>query len=292
MHYINNKLIQPYLEALFGRYGYPEHLCPEHMKIYDINDCPAPEIKITASPYPVLVISYSLRDNIPNNLKFTYIGSLSKSITLCLNDFDCCFIAVLDDNMTFSETEDYSSVNLSEKNPPHSGRTACCDIYPAMLRDRVIQKIPSDDSQEALFIRKLSAESSSDRRAGCFNDYLYKSRCILRCPQSIKNLKTVILRSKGNISVSEMASYAGFSERSVNRSFTKYYGFGPKDYCKYIRFQCALNEIFKNPMRQNSEFIQNIGYSDQAHFQREFKSFMGMTPKQFTRLINEANAKS
>lgn len=292
MHYINNKLIQPYLEALFGRYGYPEQLCPEHMKIYDINACSATDIKITASPYPVLVISYSLRDNTLNNLKFTYIGSLSKSITLCLNDFDCCFIAVLDDNMTLSETEDDSSLNPSEKNPPHSGRTACCDIYPAMLRDRVIQKIPSDDSQEALFIRKLSAESSSDRRAGCFNDYLYKSRCILRCLQSIKNLKTVILRSKGNISVSEMSSYAGFSERSVNRSFTKYYGFGPKDYCKYIRFQCALNEIFKNPMRQNSEFIQNIGYSDQAHFQREFKSFMGMTPKQFTRLINEANTKS
>lgn len=292
MHYINNNLIQPYLEALYGRNKYPEHLCPEHMKIYDINACQATDIKIIASPYPVLVISYSLRDNILNKLKFTYTGSLSKSIPLRLNDSDCCFIAVLDDNMTFSDTEDDSSLNMPEKNPPHSGRAACCDIYPAMLRDRVIQKIPSGDSQEALFIRKLAAESSLDRRAGYFNDYLYKSRCILRCPQNIKNLKTMILRSKGNISVSEMASYAGFSERSVNRSFTKYYGFGPKDYCKYIRFQCALNEIFKNPMRQNSEFIQNIGYSDQAHFQREFKSFMDMTPKQFTRLINEANTKS
>lgn len=91
----------------------------------------------------------------------------------------------------------------------------------------------------------------------------------------------MIIHSKGDISVSLLAEQTGFSCRHINRIFTSYYGFGPKDYCRYVRFQYALDEIFKNPFRQNSEFIQNSSYSDQAHFQREFKQFTGITPKQF-----------
>ena len=97
----------------------------------------------------------------------------------------------------------------------------------------------------------------------------------------IENMRSMIIHSKGDISVSLLAEQTGFSCRHINRIFTSYYGFGPKDYCRYVRFQYALDEIFKNPFRQNSEFIQNSSYSDQAHFQREFKQFTGITPKQF-----------
>lgn len=287
MHYINNRLIQPYIEAFFGNFRLPEQLCPEHMRVYDVCQSRAEDIsfpiKIIPSPYPVLVISYSLKDGKPQNAKFTYVGSLSKETVLLPEASNYRFIAVLDDNMTCR-----LNAPLKTEAPADAplGKTAYCDVYPSMQRGLIAQINPIGKS-EAEFIEKLSSCSSPEKRAEYFSEYIHNSKRIVRSPQNIKNLKSMILYSKSNISVSEMSAYAGFSERSVNRSFTKYYGFGPKDYCKYIRFQYALNEIFTNPDRQNSEFIQNIGYADQAHFQREFKSFMGITPKQFTSLIKK-----
>ena len=37
------------------------------------------------------------------------------------------------------------------------------------------------------------------------------------------------------------------------------------------RFQNVLAEIIANPDRDNSFFIEGTGYSDQAHFQREWR---------------------
>lgn len=107
--------------------------------------------------------------------------------------------------------------------------------------------------------------------------------------QSITSSARYMLReiekSYGIIQVSELAERLCYSTRHTNRIFMEALGFGPKDYCKYIRFQNALYEIIQNPLRNNSEFIHSIGYSDQAHFQREFKTFIGMTPKQYIKKI-------
>ncbi len=51
------------------------------------------------------------------------------------------------------------------------------------------------------------------------------------------------------------------------------------------RFQNVLAAIIADPERDNSFFIEGAGYSDQAHFQREFRTFMGMTPKKYIKLI-------
>lgn len=98
---------------------------------------------------------------------------------------------------------------------------------------------------------------------------------------SAKHMLNRIEETNGSILVSDLANELCYSERHTNRLFLVALGFGPKDYCKYIRFQNALHEIIEKPNRNNSEFIQNIGYSDQAHFQREFKNFTSMTPKQY-----------
>ena len=101
----------------------------------------------------------------------------------------------------------------------------------------------------------------------------------------MSDMRSIILKSDGDCTVNTLSEITGYSCRHINRLFNASYGFGPKDLCKRLRFQRALKEIFADCNRQNSKFIQNIGYSDQAHFQREFKSFMGETPKQFIRKI-------
>lgn len=108
-----------------------------------------------------------------------------------------------------------------------------------------------------------------------------KKQCLLPV---VMHMVQQITNACGNVLVADMARELSYSTRHINRLFISALGYGPKSFCKYVRFQCALEEIEKMPGRNNSAFIQKTGYSDQAHFQREFKEFTGLTPKQYIRL--------
>lgn len=91
------------------------------------------------------------------------------------------------------------------------------------------------------------------------------------------------VKSRGRITVKELAETFGYTERHINNIFNECAGYGPKDFCKFVRFQNVLAQMADDPRRENSQFIERLSYADQAHFQREFKSFTGMTPRQFVR---------
>lgn len=46
-------------------------------------------------------------------------------------------------------------------------------------------------------------------------------------------------------------------------------------------FRKIISDIINDPYKENSDYIANAGYSDQAHFQREFKAYTGITPRTF-----------
>ena len=105
------------------------------------------------------------------------------------------------------------------------------------------------------------------------------------CPPAATLIHQSIKKADGDITVSELAARTGYSCRHISRIFTEYFGYSPKTFCRLLRFHHTLYEIFQDPHRNNSEFITQIGYSDQAHFQREFKTFMGETPRRFGRRL-------
>ena len=83
----------------------------------------------------------------------------------------------------------------------------------------------------------------------------------------------------------ELSAESEYSVRHISRLYNEVYGIGAKDFIKMYRFQNVLAAIIADPERDNSSFIEGAGYSDQAHFQREFRTFMGMTPKKYIKLI-------
>lgn len=150
----------------------------------------------------------------------------------------------------------------------------------------VTRYTPEDDDMTAALLKQLAASRSFDTRTSLINDFLNNKISI--CPTKLLKLRTVIKETDGCITINELSEITGYSNRQINRMFTSYWGYGPKDYCRLIRFQQALSEIIKNPQRSNSEFIAHIAYSDQAHFQREFKQFMNETPRQFIKKLMKA----
>ena len=48
-----------------------------------------------------------------------------------------------------------------------------------------------------------------------------------------------------------------------------------------IRLQAALRKMEEDTGSTFAQIAEETGYADPSHFQREFRRFVGMTPKQF-----------
>lgn len=100
-----------------------------------------------------------------------------------------------------------------------------------------------------------------------------------------------IEQSGGKAPVEMTASELGYSPRHMERLFRDAFSCGPKRFCRYVRLVSAISNMQRFPENNIESLIEHMGYADQSHFQREFKLFMGMTPKQFSREYLESNVK-
>jgi AraC-like DNA-binding protein len=91
----------------------------------------------------------------------------------------------------------------------------------------------------------------------------------------------IINMRKGAISVLDIGRQTGYSERQLARLLGASLNLSPKTLCRITRLQNAIHNILNNPCQSNIGFIANLAYADQAHFQREFKEFTGLTPQEF-----------
>ena len=91
----------------------------------------------------------------------------------------------------------------------------------------------------------------------------------------------IIRRKKGLISMEELAGKSYISSRQLEREFKKKVGLSPKNYMRIARLN-EVNRILTNGRRLLlTDVSYTCGYSDQAHFIRDFKHFTGESPKRF-----------
>ena len=94
--------------------------------------------------------------------------------------------------------------------------------------------------------------------------------------------------SHGEMSVAELASELGLSNRQLTRRFENAVGLGPKEFARISRFLRAVRSLSKRPGCTLTETALDCGYFDQAHFNHEFREFAGMTPGEFSLFPNVA----
>jgi AraC-like DNA-binding protein len=86
--------------------------------------------------------------------------------------------------------------------------------------------------------------------------------------------------------VERFAAEAGIPVRRLQRLCRKTFGFAPKPLLRRQRFLRTLDQISRAADRPLSEGL-DTGYYDQAHFIRDFRAFMGMTPTAYFALPRE-----
>ncbi|OCC24144.1 hypothetical protein MB02_09850 [Croceicoccus estronivorus] len=84
-------------------------------------------------------------------------------------------------------------------------------------------------------------------------------------------------------SVSELARRAGLSQRTLERLCHRAFGFSPKRLLRRQRFMRSLTAFMLAKDRNWSEAI-DPHYHDQAHFVRDFRAFMTMSPREYAAL--------
>jgi AraC-like DNA-binding protein len=130
-------------------------------------------------------------------------------------------------------------------------------------------------------IRAQLAESSSlERRLDLFEAILAD-----RLP-SVRGLHPAVAQALQRFSttsnVHDVVRNSGFSHRTFISLFLRDVGLTPKRYCRVLRFRRALQRVSAGrPLWV--DLAVAAGFSDQAHFNREFREFAGVTPGEYSR---------
>jgi AraC-like DNA-binding protein len=82
----------------------------------------------------------------------------------------------------------------------------------------------------------------------------------------------------GERSIAEVVSKVGYSSRQFIEMFRDEVGLTPKLFCRVRRFWEAVERLRAGLDPSWAALAADCGYYDQAHFNRDFRAFAGMTP--------------
>ena len=94
-----------------------------------------------------------------------------------------------------------------------------------------------------------------------------------------------LLRTGGNVHVSDLAEESGWSDRHLRNRFHAETGLTPKAAARVIRFHRArrllVSQLTAEPETRLADLAATCGYFDQAHLAREFRALAGCPPSQW-----------
>jgi AraC-like DNA-binding protein len=81
--------------------------------------------------------------------------------------------------------------------------------------------------------------------------------------------------------VGKVAAALDWSHRHFIARFSEAVGLSPKRYARLVRFGRVLLRLERQPETGLAEIAQDVGYADQAHFNRDFRNFSGISPGEY-----------
>lgn len=110
---------------------------------------------------------------------------------------------------------------------------------------------------------------------------LYNNETVTNNAAKIQFACNEIIRSAGNIRISELCSTINMSENRFRVHFNEQIGISPKTFCRIEKLK-QINTILENDENADwMELCHTYNFFDQAHFIKGFKSYFGCTPTQF-----------
>lgn len=87
----------------------------------------------------------------------------------------------------------------------------------------------------------------------------------------------------GQVKVEDICRTLGISRKHLGQLVKDQIGFTPKKYMRLMRFRRAVDILTATPDSNLTHLAYDLGFTDQAHFIRDFQSFSGISPGQFVK---------
>ncbi len=100
-------------------------------------------------------------------------------------------------------------------------------------------------------------------------------------PAGIETALKRIEAVDGNIRISDLMVDLGLAERKFRTDFKLLIGLTPKAFCKTLQINLALNQLLMNNGGDLAGVAAQTGFSDQAHFTRAFRDYLGKAPREY-----------
>jgi AraC-like DNA-binding protein len=133
------------------------------------------------------------------------------------------------------------------------------------------------------------AETTDASRIAIIEGFLRRRR-----PAPDENVRSVtamvysVASDRGILSVDDLVERYGMNKRMLQRLFAKYVGASPKWVIQRYRLHEAAERLAADPSVAQSSLAADLGYSDQAHFIRDFKAVVGTSPAAHARRARDA----
>ncbi|MGC1176149.1 helix-turn-helix domain-containing protein [Polaromonas sp.] len=138
----------------------------------------------------------------------------------------------------------------------------------------------------AAWMREQLLATASPAKRMCLIQTLLLARLRPASAPAHPAITRALVQLRAGAGVREAVAQSGYSHRHFIRQFSQAVGLPPKLYGRVQRFQQALDLMQRSGTAQVPrlpDVALDAGYSDQPHFNREFRQFSGLTPEQYLR---------
>lgn len=97
----------------------------------------------------------------------------------------------------------------------------------------------------------------------------------------VRTAMDILYATNGQFNLPDLAAHTYLSPSQLERQFKYHTGVSPKTFARSVRLDAILAALIAAPARQMTHLAHRFGYTDQAHFIHEFKSFVNCTPGEF-----------
>ena len=154
---------------------------------------------------------------------------------------------------------------------------------PARYNDRVVPLGEALGVDESMLVERVNAAPDEASRVGVLAEVL-ENLIASADPNRVRRAREVakvasLAESDRSVRrLSDLCGKAGMGSRSLQRMFMRYAGVSPTWVLRRYRLLDAAEEVRSGQRMSWAKVAAELGYADQAHLIRDFRSMVGQTP--------------
>jgi AraC-like DNA-binding protein len=161
----------------------------------------------------------------------------------------------------------------------HGGLAPFTAIPVDLLLNQIISLDQIFDKKVNSLAGQLLENDNAHRQISLIEKFLFG--VIESDSQTCKTIQLIAaVKNQQFTSIDTLSKSTGIHYKKLERTFSRFTGYNPKNFSRVVRFYQALRQMQATPASLTHIGLNN-GYYDQAHFIRDFKAFTGNSPTRF-----------